>query len=311
MKAKTKRSRLNYTWAYVLLVLAVGFFVTLSLGRVNQYQDKRSLEGGTAANRTDRVVTTSVSIAEILDSLEVPLVGVPSSDNYSLPARYHGAKQVGPAMSPDAELLRSIDPTLLLSPLSLEGSLKKKYDAVGVEGTFVNLNSVEGMFESIEELGNLLGRQAQAKAVKQDFETYMREYQTRNHNTQGPRVLVLMGLPGSYLAATDNSYVGSLVKLAGGANVYGDRAGNFAKISTEDMLKQDPDIILLASHGLPDKVSKMFKKEFEQNDIWKHFDAVKSEKVFNLDHQKFGMSARLNYKEALNDLEKLLYPSER
>ena len=29
-----------------------------------------------------------------------------------------------------------------------------------------------------------------------------------------------MGLPGSYVVATDKSYVGSLVELAGGDNVY-------------------------------------------------------------------------------------------
>ena len=34
-----------------------------------------------------------------------------------------------------------------------------------------------------------------------------------------------MGLPGSYIIATDNSYVGSLVKFAGGTNVYGDGDG--------------------------------------------------------------------------------------
>ena len=31
---------------------------------------------------------------------------------------------------------------------------------------------------------------------------------------------ILMGLPGSYIIATENSYVGSLVELAGGENVY-------------------------------------------------------------------------------------------
>ena len=35
----------------------------------------------------------------------------------------------------------------------------------------------------------------------------MEEYRSRNEGKESPRVLVLMGLPGSYIVATDNSYV--------------------------------------------------------------------------------------------------------
>lgn len=37
------------------------------------------------------------------------------------------------------------------------------------------------------------------------------------------------------------------------------------------MKKKEPDVILRAAHALPDQVVKMFKKDFEINDIWKHF----------------------------------------
>ena len=73
------------------------------------------------------------------------------------------------------------------------------------------------------------------------------------------------------------------------------------------MLKKDPDMILRTAHALPDQVMAMFKKDFAENDIWKHFRAVKEGKVYDLDYKKFGMSAKFNYKEALNDLDKLFY----
>ena len=38
-------------------------------------------------------------------------------------------------------------------------------------------------------------------------------------NKKKPKVLILMGLPGSYMAASEKSYVGNLVKLAGGENI--------------------------------------------------------------------------------------------
>ncbi|EHJ56084.1 hypothetical protein HMPREF9318_00287 [Streptococcus urinalis FB127-CNA-2] len=48
----------------------------------------------------------------------------------------------------------------------------------------------------------------------------------------------------------------------------------------------------------------MFHSEFKENDIWQHFDVVKNNKVYDLDNHLFGMSAKLNYKEAMLDLSK-------
>ena len=59
----------------------------------------------------------------------------------------------------------------------------------------------------------------------EEFDSFMTEFAEKNAGKESPKVLVLMGLPGSYIIATDNSYVGSLVKLAGGTNVYGDGDG--------------------------------------------------------------------------------------
>lgn len=124
---------------------------------------------------------------------------------------------------------------------------------------------------------------------------------------EAPTVLILMGVPGSYIVATENSYVGSLVALAGGKNVYAGEEADFVNVNTEDMLARDPDIILRTAHALPDQVMEMFAEEFEQNDIWKHFRAVQEGEVYDLDSSKFGMSAEFNYPEALEDLRVILY----
>ena len=95
--------------------------------------------------------------------------------------------------------------------------------------------------------------------------------------------------------------------MAGGKNVYAGEEGDFLNINTEDMLKKDPDIILRTAHALPDQVMEMFSEEFKTNDIWKHFKAVKEDKVYDLSYSKFGMSATFDYKEALQELDTLLY----
>lgn len=256
-----------------------------------------------------RIVATSVATCEILDKLEVEgVVGVPKTDSYSIPKRYENAESVGSPMAPDMEIIKSLKPDIVLSPNSLEGELKSQYENIGVESYFWDLKSTEGMYESILALGNILGKEEEAEKLHQEFEDFKNDFAQKHNEQEAPTVLILMGLPGSYVVATESSYVGSLVKLAGGVNVYGDGDGqDFLNINPEDMVEKAPDIILRTSHALPEQVKKMFAEEFATNDIWKHFEAVQNARVYDLDNEKFGMSANFQYEEALKELETFLY----
>ena len=52
----------------------------------------------------------------------------------------------------------------------------------------------------------------------------------------------------------------------------------------------------------------MFNKDFAENDIWQHFDAVKNGRVYDLTYEYFGMSATFKYPQALEELQPILYP---
>lgn len=259
---------------------------------------------------TPRIVATSIATCEILDHLSVDaVVGVPDTQSYKVPKRYEKAEKIGSPMAPNMEIVKSLEPTIILSPNSLEGELKPQYDAIQTDSYFLDLKSVEGMYQSIQALGEMFGKETEAKKLTDEFEEYKTNYLKDTENKEAPDVLILMGLPGSYVVATEKSYVGSLVKMAGGNNVYGDGEGqDFVNVNTEDMLEKDPDIILRTSHAMPEQVKAMFSEEFKTNDIWKHFRAVQNEKVFDLDHEKFGMSATFRYPEALEELKPILFP---
>lgn len=276
-------------------------------GCVNQHPEQNTDD----VSDEVRIVATSPAAVDICDRLELDLVGVCSSTLSTIPERYQNVTTVGTAMSPDLEILKSLNPDYVLSPNSLQSDLQPKYASIGVNSLFLNLRSVEGMYASIEGLGEKFGREEQAQALVEEYEQFMEEYRSQNEGKESPTVLVLMGLPGSYIVATESSYVGNLVKLAGGINVYGDGDGQeFLTANTEDMKTKEPDIILRAAHALPDDVVEMFKDEFETNDIWKHFEAVQKGRVYDLPYELFGMSAKFNYPDALEVLQPLLYGEE-
>ena len=276
-------------------------------GCVNQHPEETT---STNESREVRLVATSPAVVQICNRLDLDLVGICQSTS-DLPERYDGVTTVGMAMNPDLEIIKSLDPDYILSPATLQNDLQPKYASIGVSSLFLNLKSVEGMYASIEGLGEKFGREEEAAVMLEEFDSFMTEFAEKNAGKESPKVLVLMGLPGSYIIATDNSYVGSLVKLAGGTNVYGDGDGQeFLFANTEDMKTKEPDVILRAAHGLPDEARKMFAEEFSTNDIWQHFKAVQKGRVYDLDSSLFNMSANFSYKEALKSLQPMLYGEE-
>ena len=256
-----------------------------------------------------RVASTSVATAEILDALGYNnVVGVPKVVTSPLPERYRNVTNLGSPMIPNSEVLVSVKPDLVLSPISLHEQLQKQYDSLHLPCYFLDLESPDGMYRSIEDLGTILGREKQAEKLCSGYQNWKDSLQSRHKKGRAPRVLILMGLPGDYMACTDHSYVGSLVKLLGGKNLYTSSKSDFVQVNPEDMLKKNPDIILRTSHAMPEQTRQMFDKEFRENAIWKHFDAVKAGRVYDLPNDLFGMSAKLNYREAVRYLEPLLYP---
>lgn len=255
----------------------------------------------------DRIVATTVALTEIMDALEIDLVGIPSSYK-DLPDRYKDAREVGNPMSPDMELLLSLRPTEILSVTTLEYDLKDLFEERGIDMTYVNLESVEAMHREIIALGGKYDRQTQAEAIVQQFEEKIAQIEQRAVGKPSPSVLILLGIPGSYLVATEHSYIGDLVKRSGGINVIQGEDVEFLASNTEYLQQANPDIILRAAHGMPDEVVAMFDEQFRTNDIWKHFDAVKNGRVYDLEETLFGTTANLAVVEALDELMDMLYP---
>ena len=291
----------------ILSLVLAGVMALCVTGCVNQHPEETT---STNESREVRLVATSPAVVQICNRLDLDLVGICQSTS-DLPERYDGVTTVGMAMNPDLEIIKSLDPDYILSPATLQNDLQPKYASIGVSSLFLNLKSVEGMYASIEGLGEKFGREEEAAVMLEEFDSFMTEFAEKNAGKESSKVLVLMGLPGSYIIATDNSYVGSLVKLAGGTNVYGDGDGQeFLFANTEDMKTKEPDVILRAAHGLPDEARKMFAEEFSTNDIWQHFKAVQEGRVYDLDSDLFNMSANFSYEEALKALQPMLYGEE-
>ena len=292
----------------IMLLSISAVMISMLCGCVDQHPEMQAVAN---VSENVRLVATSPATADITDRLELDLVGVCDTSLSTIPARYDGVTRVGLAMSPDSEIIASLNPDWILSPASLKNDLQPKYTAISTKSIFLNLESVEGMYQSIDDLGQIFSRQEQAQAMIDEYQKFIEEYNKKNADKEKPKVLVLMGFPGSYSVATENSYTGSLVKLAGGINVYPDESADYIIANTEDIIQKDPDIIICTAHGgLDEQAYKNLKDDFANNDTWKHFRAVEEDKVYYLPSSLFSMSANFDYEEALEYLQPILYGEE-
>jgi iron complex transport system substrate-binding protein len=260
----------------------------------------------TQVEEEHRIIAGTVVIAQILDRLNLDAIAVPDTVK-DLPARFNGLPDIGNAMDPDAEIIKSLNPTEVLSVSTLEYDLKEKFEQLKIPVDFVDLTSIDSMMSEITELGVRYNRVEEAKALNAELQAQIDEVKTVASTKEKPRVLILLGVPGSYLVGTENSYTGDLVRLAGGENVMAGQEAEYLPSNTEYLYESNPDIILRLAHGMPDEVIEMFDEEFQTNDVWKHFNAVKNGRVYDLEEELFGTTAALNVPEALNKLVDIFY----
>lgn len=274
-----------------------------------QTTETEEVKSDTDAKSMGKVIASSVAIVEILDAMNVPMVGVPTS-SYALPDSVANATEIGNPMSPDMEVIASLEPDYIISVNSLESELGEQFEALGAETYFADLSSYEGLKTTIIDLGELFGTQSEAESVIGELEEKEESVAASIEGKESPSVLVIFGAGNSFMVASESTYVGDLVRIVGGQNVITDAPSSFSPIDMEYLAGQNPDYILLMAHANPEESLAALQSEFESNEAWQNFDAVKQNRVYALETGYFGMSANLEAGEALEKLVEILYPEQ-
>nr|WP_294487493.1 heme ABC transporter substrate-binding protein IsdE [uncultured Anaerosporobacter sp.] len=254
----------------------------------------------------ERVVASSVAVVQILDALSIPMIGVPTS-SYELHESVADVTRIGSAMSPDMEVIASLEPTVVVSVDSLSDDLKAQFDTLNIDSEFVDLNSYDGLKEAIKSLGERFGVSEKAEALVASFEERENDIQKSIEGKEGASVLIIFGAGSSFMVASEDSYVGNLASIVGAENILIDAPSSFSPIDMEYLADKNPDYILFMAHANPEESLEAFNQEFEKNKAWQNFDAVKNGNVVALETEYFGMSANLYAVDAMEKLVDILY----
>ena len=287
----------KYITSIVMMTLSLALTVGCSSSENNDIQTSEVKQG------EEVVVATSVAVTEILDKLGVKVSGVPTT-SYELPESVKNATEVGSPMNPDMEIIKSLNPTVVVSVDTLGEDYKKTFTQNNIPSEFVNLTNVDGLKETIKTLGERFDKNDKANEILDEIKEV--ENKVNSNKKSDDKILVLFGAPGSVMVATDKSYIGNLVELAGGNNIFSNATSSFTQINLEEIIKLNPDKILVMTHAVPEAAKKSVEEELSK-DLWKNVNAVKNNDITYLENGYFGMSANLQIVEAVEKLGDILY----
>src|SRR5699024_2418246 len=160
----------------------------------------------------------SVPIAEILHTLDIVPVGVPTSTN-PLPEDFAGIAEIGSPMAPDLEKMTDLEADLILSSNALEDSLEENLSGIDLERAYLPTDSYEDLKMSVEALGIYFDKEAKATEVLQEMEDNEAALKAQLEGKDLPSVLLIIGTGDSFMVMSEDSYLGSLISTFGAENI--------------------------------------------------------------------------------------------
>lgn len=287
----------------IMSMISAGIMTLSMISCSYNNSEEKSIAVGTGE---EVVVATSVAVTEILDALGVKVSGVPTT-SYELPENTEGAVEIGNPMSPDLEIIKSLNPTVVVSVDTLGSDYMNLFTENNIPSEFVSLESLDGLKETIITLGERFEKNDEAKALIEEIEGKELEVKEKAEALEDTEVLVLFAAPGSTMIATSKSYIGSLVEIVGGKNIIEDNSTSFTTYNKEDLSMLNPDKILVMVHALPEETKAALESEMASDVAWQNINAVKEGNVIYLDNEYFGMSANLKVIEGLDMLSDIVH----
>ena len=270
--------------------------------------------GGTTGKSEDvakekTVVAATVSGSQVLDKLDANVVGIPTTQ-LEMPEKFKGLPEVGQSMNPDLEVVASLNPDVFVMDNAFKDSVEKSLKEYDFNTFFLKTNTYTEYIKSIEELGKTIDKEEEATTLINELKNIEKEVKSKKGD-KAPTVAIIFGSGENFMLATETSYLGDLVKTVGGKNIASKLDKNvengYVQLSLEYILEQNPDYILRFAHGNLEETKKSFDKAFDKNPAYQELNAVKNNKVVDLDSNVFNVSANLKVKEAIQTLGDILY----
>jgi iron complex transport system substrate-binding protein len=229
----------------------------------------------------DRIVALAPSNTEILFALgaEDRIVAVDQWSDHPPAAK---AKPRIPPFSPSLEQIVKLRPDLILAA---HGSAEPVLPLArqGVKILVLAPRTLDDIYRNILLIGRLVGAEERAQGLVDGMRRRVAEVLAKVRGAPRPRVFVELdgSDPNRPYTAGRGSFVDLLVRLAGGANVAASSRTAWPQFSLEELLKTDPDMIILAHELIATR--RQTAQTVARRAGWHHLRAVREGAIHPID----------------------------
>jgi ABC-type Fe3+-hydroxamate transport system substrate-binding protein len=246
-----------------------------------------------------RIISLVPNITEELFDLGVQdrLVGV--TTYCQRPPEAQAKERVGTVLEVNVEKIVSLRPDLVIaSPLTDHKQLQK-LQAVGIRvEIFPPPRDFQALCVGFLQLARLVEKQEQARAIIHQAEGELAIIKERAKGLPKPRVFVQIG-ERPLVAAGGDSFIDDFVTFAGGINIA--REVKTSVYSREEVVRKNPDIIIIAKMGLAGEQEKAAWVKY------KTIRAVQTKRIYTVDPYRFCSPTPLSFVEQVRELARLFH----
>jgi iron complex transport system substrate-binding protein len=230
-----------------------------------------------------RIVSLSPNLTEILYGIGAFAQVAGVTDYCTYPPEVKKLPSVGGWDGASLEKLLALRPDLVVVDDAEAPFIEGKVKALGFGVLVVPNHTVADVYTGMTELGRTTGREAGAQKLIAETREGLARVSRKVAGQPRPSVLVIVDrTPGTLrdlYAATSGGFLAELVTLAGGRIAAPPHAGGYSKLSHEDLLAINPDVILDCSRAMDQRPSGALT-------VWQQMPelkAVRARRVHGLD----------------------------
>lgn len=206
-----------------------------------------------AAGAPHRIVSVSPNVTEMLYGIGAfdQVVGI--SDYCTYPPEVKNLPSIGGWHNPSLEKLAALNPDLVISDDGQAPFIEKNVEALGLRFLVVPNHTIRDLYSGMADLGRVTGHEIQAAELIAQTREGLQRVSRKTAGRPAPRVILIVNrTPGTLrdlYTATEGGFLAELVAIVGGRIAAPKAPNGYGKLSKEDLLAINPDIILDFIHG--------------------------------------------------------------
>lgn len=285
------------------LIVAFIFIVNISLAGTFPITVKDDVgRRVTVPKEPKRIISTAPAVTEILFALglDEKIVGVTTLCNY--PEEAKTKEKIGTFQSPNIEKILSLKPDLIVATGGVQRQVVEKLEQLGIPVFVSYPGTLEDVIKSIYTIGRICGAEENARKLAFNLKFRIAKVTSKVAKARSKPKVFFELWHEPLMSAGPGSFIDDLIKKAGGINIAGSAKSAYPIFSLEQVIKEDPDVIIGAESSMGGNPIEISKRPG-----WDVLKAVKNQRVFTInDDIVFRSGPRLVL--ALEIIAKYLHP---